>query len=381
MGQWTGIRRHGAGWQAWVSVRRLRDSRTFPLETPPEEMQAWREQRRAELVLRVGTRPARGSFVQDALRYLQAVRAMPTYKERRKHILEWAQVFKTKPRHKITSAEIRAHRDKLLTAQRGEGKSPYSASAVNNRLRALSNLWTVLDGRRAPNPVREVPEADEPNRPPRAIPYPLIEQILAALPDRGRAAKGKARPTASQTKARLLVMAWTGLPPKVIGQIQPGDVDWDTGTVRVHGRRKGKGGTGAVLPLLPEAITALRQLDQTGAWGAYSASSARQSFRRACAKVKRDLLAAGVPASQAAVLDGLRPYDLRHSFLTHALRQSGDIRGVSRLALHADLRTTMVYTEAAVDPLAVAVLSTFRQSAERQSRTPARRVAARRRRK
>ena len=378
MGQWTGVIRRGAGWQAWVSVRRVRDTRTFPLETPPEEMQAWREQRRAELVLRVGAKPASGSFVHDALRYLQAVRAMPTYATRRQHILEWAQVFRTKPRAKITPSEIRARRDKLLTTPRAEGKPPYSASAVNQRLRALSNLWTVLDGRRAPNPVRDVPEAEERHRPPRALPYTLIEQILEALPDRGRAEAGETRPTASQTKARLLIMAWTGLPPKVIGTICPEDVDWSAGTVRVHGRGKGKGGKGAVLPLLPQAIAAFRLLDQAGGWPPldehgrpvpYSASSARQSFRRACARVKRDLVSAGVPASQTAILDDLTPYDLRHSFLTHALRQSGDLRGVSRLALHADLRTTMVYTEAAVDPLAAAVLSTFRQSAVQQGGT------------
>jgi hypothetical protein len=38
-----------------------------------------------------------------------------------------------------------------------EVDEPLSASSVDNRLRALRNLWTVLNGRHAPNPVREVP--------------------------------------------------------------------------------------------------------------------------------------------------------------------------------------------------------------------------------
>lgn len=382
MGQWTGIRRHGAGWQAWVSVKRARDSKVFPLDATPDEIQAWREQRRAELVLSTGAAPVKGSFADDAIRYLKSVRAMPTYAQRRQHIREWVAVFGAMRRGKITSADIRRQRDHWLTAPRvvtrlrhgqmiTETKPPYASNSVSQRLRALSNLWTVLDGRRAPNPVREVPEPQDRDLPPRAIPYPLIERILNALPDRGRASKGQSRPTASQTKARLLIMAWTGLPPKAIGQIQASDVDFAAGTVRVAGRKKGKGAKGAILPLLPEAVAAFRLLDQTGAWGPYSRHSARQSFKRACAKVKGELLATGLAAPDVALLDVLTPYDLRHSFATAGLQQTGNLRGVQKLLLHGDIRTTLRYTEAAVDPLALAVLASFRPLAERQSGTPA----------
>jgi integrase len=373
MGLWTGIRSHGRGWQAWVSVRRARDSKTFPPDTSPELMQAWRDQRRAELVLEKGRKPSSGTFAHDAIRYLQAVKALPTFQERQFHILEWVQVFGVLPRHRITPADIRRQRDLWLTTPRkvkGKMLPPLAPNTVNKRLRALSNLWTVLDGKRAENPVREVPEALEAHAPPRAIPYPLIERILNALPDLGRAPKGEKRPTASQTKARLLVMAWTGLPPKVIGQIRPEDVQPADGTVRVWGRQKGTGTRGAILPLLPEALEAFQLMADTHAWGPYSASSVRKSFARACAKVKGELVKEGVPVGQAGVLDTLRPYDLRHSFATVALRQSGNLRGVSRLLLHADLRTTLRYTEAAVDPLAVSVLEHFRSAPVRPPGTP-----------
>jgi hypothetical protein len=46
----VGIRRHGPNWQAYVRVSGQLYARTFPLETPLDEMQAWRRSQRPELV-------------------------------------------------------------------------------------------------------------------------------------------------------------------------------------------------------------------------------------------------------------------------------------------------------------------------------------------
>jgi integrase len=114
-----------------------------------------------------------------------------------------------------------------------------AASTVNHRRTALQHLWTVLNGRNNPNPVRDVPKQQEPEPAVRALPYTQIEAILAALPDVGQGLSGKARDGDSKTKARLRVMAYTGIPAAQLRRLKPEHIDWDAGTMRVSARRKG----------------------------------------------------------------------------------------------------------------------------------------------
>src|SRR5204862_42799 len=178
----------------------------------------------------------------------------------------------------------------------------------------------------------------EPDLAPRAIPYKLIAQILAALPDRSRPVKGQAREAESKTKARLAVIAYVGLSHAQLMRVQPEDLDLRARTLFLRPRQKGHQGStrGATVPLTPAGVKAFRQFIALACWGPFSASAMRKSFKRACA-------ALDLPAS-------LTPYQLRHSFGTLAYASSGDLHATGVLLGHRDVRTTARYALGAVDP-------------------------------
>ena len=49
-------------------------------------------------------------------------------------------------------------------------------------------------------------------------------------------------------------------------------------------------------------------------------------------------------AMRQGVFKRVHPHLLRHSFASHMLESSGDLRGVQELLGHADIRTTQIYT-------------------------------------
>jgi integrase/recombinase XerC len=107
----------------------------------------------------------------------------------------------------------------------------------------------------------------------------------------------------------------------------------------------GKGGRRRAVPVGSKALDALR------AWLAVrvelvkndphplfvSARGNRMSPNVVRERVKRAALTAGIPAN-------VHPHVLRHSFATHVLQSSGDLRAVQELLGHASISATQVYT-------------------------------------
>lgn len=365
---WRGIRRHGPGWRAEVRITgHSRLLRQFPLETDVREMQKWRQDEKKRL--RAATpRATSGTFAKDAADYLTARRAMPGIKTRRRHIALWVAEFGAMPRAHIKPWMIQAVRDKWLLEgpkrrwrpwakdgiERYGGRwvdlpVPLSASTVSNRMRALENLWTLLDGRRAYNPVREVAEPKEPESAARGLPYDVVEAILAKMEDRGRAVKGETRKgKPGLTKLRLKVIGYTGLAHSELMAVTGADLHLDDTLpwVWIAGRAKGEGTTGTAQPLTDEGAAALRELAGANGLGKFSASAMRTSFLRACRKLK---------------LTGIRPYDLRHSFASEILEKTdGNLPVTQMLMRHKHAATTLRYGKKAIDPVRAAAIAKVR---------------------
>lgn len=360
-----GIRRHGKGWQVCAKYRGERSfSPIFPLNTKPAEMREWQRDEVARL--RLDHREvATGSLAADVQKYLalESVKRLATYTERIQQLAEWVAALGDLRRRKITALMLEEQRDRWLTeprpARKGVQAKPLSAAAVNKRLRALSNVWAKLDGRRAVNPVRDVAECEEPDPVARGLPYEVIEAILAAIPDTyvgqkkdGSRTTGKGLPRPSQTKARLRVIAYTGLAHGQLAKLTRADVNLEAATITVTARRKGRKVLRAQdrplpqqLPLVPQAVAAFREFDRLKCWGAFSNSSMWKAFQRACRQIE---------------ISGLRPYDFRHSWGSMVYAETHDLRTTGALLNHRSERTTRRYTIAAVAPHIAAALERVR---------------------
>ena len=122
-----------------------------------------------------------------------------------------------------------------------------------------------------------------------------------------------------------------------------GWIDLDSAEVQVQG----KGGKRRAVPLGRQAVDALRRWlalrDQTPGEGeaAQALFLGRRGTRLAAQSIWQRLRRRSL---QAGLATPVHPHMLRHSFASHLLQSSGDLRAVQELLGHASIGTTQVYT-------------------------------------
>lgn len=313
-----------SGTLAHIRIAGVLHRRHFKKGTDPIKIKQWLLV--TEMKYRGAAAKPTGRFEDDAAAYLASVQAMPTFTQRKQHIDAWTAVFQGQMRYLITSGEIRAqlHRWKA---------SGLAAATVNKRRTALMHLYAVLDGKAERNPVKDAPKFAEPAPAPRGLPYAKLKALFAAM-------------ESSKSKARLMVVAYTGIPPGQVQQLTPGDVDLTAGTVAVPGRRKGAGTKGRIVPLTPDGVLAFRLMARETAWGRFGSAPLGRVLKRALKRL--------------GLSSEFRVYDLRHTFGTEVYRRSGDIRATQLLMDHSTPTLTHRYTMAAQDPRVQAAVRKFR---------------------
>ena len=148
-------------------------------------------------------------------------------------------------------------------------------------------------------------------------------------------------PETVRDRAIMELLYSSGLRLAELISIRLGDLDLGEGLVTVTG----KGRKTRIVPVGREALKAVRdwlkqrgQLakpgDQTLFVGPRGGPLSPRSVQ---ARVKRWGLAQGV-------LQGVHPHLFRHSFASHVLESSGDLRAVQELLGHANISTTQIYT-------------------------------------
>ena len=232
------------------------------------------------------------------------------------------------------SADIQGHHVRLFAGRlHAGGLSPRS---IARHLSSVRSLFAFLIERRelGTNPAVGVRAPKRAEKLPKVLDPDQTAQLFSAAPESDIELRDRAM-------AELLYGSGLRLAELVAVDIR--DLDLAGGFVTVTG----KGNKTRIVPLgsaCREAIKAwlAKRPDADGGAPLFTGRSrgrgaGRISPRSVQLRLKK--LAARVAGN-----DGVHPHMLRHSFASHLLQSSGDLRAVQELLGHANLSTTQIYT-------------------------------------
>jgi integrase/recombinase XerC len=148
-------------------------------------------------------------------------------------------------------------------------------------------------------------------------------------------------PLVDRDRAILELLYSSGLRLSELTGLNCGDVDMSDATVRVTG----KGNKDRIVPVGRKALQALEVWDQTRVLLANAQEPALFVSNRGTRISPRSVQARVTHWARAQGIDtNVYPHLFRHSFATHLLESSHDLRGVQELLGHANISTTQVYT-------------------------------------
>jgi integrase/recombinase XerC len=220
-------------------------------------------------------------------------------------------------------------------------RSGLKPRSIQRRLSALRGFFGFLirDGVLKHNPAIGVRAPKGEKRLPPALDVDRMSRLLDVLPP----AAGSAEPGLLQSRDRAIMELFysSGLRLGELVGLDVGDIDLNDRVVRVLG----KGSKTRIVPVGAKALTALR------AWLTLRSTLVAPDVRAVFVSQRGQRL--GARAVELRVASWARrqgldvkayPHLFRHSFATHLLESSQDLRGVQELLGHANISTTQVYT-------------------------------------
>lgn len=216
--------------------------------------------------------------------------------------------------------------------------------SIQRRLSAVRSFFSYLqrEGGARHNPAGDVRAPRASKRLPATLDVDQMASLLALRTD---------DPLATRDKAIMELFYSSGLRLGELVGLNRGDIDLRDATVRVLG----KGGKTRIVPVGREARAALEAW--LGVRAAYApagegASGGGKPGQTALflGRTGRRLTPRAVQrrvelwARRAGLPIHVHPHLFRHSFATHLLESSADLRGVQELLGHADIGTTQIYT-------------------------------------
>ncbi|HSS70216.1 MAG TPA: tyrosine recombinase XerC [Casimicrobiaceae bacterium] len=231
---------------------------------------------------------------------------------------------------------------RFLAALHARGLSGRSLARILSGWRAFYRYAIDRDARLPEDPCAGLKAPRSPRRLPAAL-SPDEAVRLVTIDERD--------PLALRDRAMFELAYSSGLRLSELAGLDVAALDFESGEVRVLG----KGAKERIVPVGAPALQAIR------AWlAARSSFPAREAQALFLSRTGRRITPRSIERNLAAwaIKRGLarhvHPHMLRHSFASHLLQSSGDLRAVQEMLGHASIASTQVYTHLDFQSLAKA---------------------------
>ncbi len=224
----------------------------------------------------------------------------------------------------LDSAQVR----QFISAEHRRG---LAAKSLQRRLSACRSFyaWLLKHGRIDSSPAATLRAPKAPRKLPQVLDADEAVRLVEVPTD---------VPLGLRDRALLELFYSSGLRLSELCMLHWRDLDLAAGLVTVLG----KGGKQRQVPVGSHAVRAL------GEWHAENRGAGDAPVFPGRAGGPISQRAVQIRIKQLALRQGMfkhvHPHMLRHSFASHILESSGDLRGVQELLGHADIATTQIYT-------------------------------------
>ena len=269
--------------------------------------------------------------VEGFLRYLKVERQLSALTQRNyQHQLTAVVAMLSEMRVSDWTALDAAKVRSLAARSTRSGLKPASLALRLSALRSMLD-WLIGQGVIVANPAKGVSTPRLARHLPKNIDVDDINQLLEIDVN---------DPLAVRDRTMLEVMYGAGLRLSELVGIDIGHLDLSTGEVWVIG----KGSKERRLPVGRTALSWLERWLELREWFAPEDNAlflSKLGKRISARNVQKRFAEWGV---KQGISSHIHPHKLRHSFATHMLESSGDLRAVQELLGHANLSTTQIYT-------------------------------------
>ena len=222
----------------------------------------------------------------------------------------------------------------FINSERRRGLSPRSIQRLLSSCRTFFENLLIEDHIQL-SPAQNVSSPKSAQLLPKAMDADLVQRLLDFKP------KGMIE---IRDKALAELLYSSGLRLSEVCQLEVQDLDLKERTCRVLG----KGNKTRIVPVGKKAIQAIRDWmiyrselkasKETSTHAIFLNNKGnRISARSIQLRLEKLCLQRGIP--------GINPHMLRHSFASHVLESSGDLRAVQEMLGHSDIGTTQIYTK------------------------------------